>query len=137
MGWIIVIVGVLVLNIVSVWTSRASKHKYVSVENFVVLISLYVTMMIGFGLIYTILEINGYDIFTKNSKDITGEFFSVLQDSVYFSATTLLAVGYGDVIPIGAGRWLAVTEALLGYIMPAAFVVRVVIDWEKDIKKER
>lgn len=137
MGWLIVIVGVLVLNIGSLWTSRVSKHRYVSLENFVVLISLYVTMMLGFGLIYTVLEINGYDIFMKNSKDITGEFFFVLQDSLYFSATTLLAVGYGDVIPIGAGRWFAVVEALLGYIMPAAFVVRVVIDWEKDMDKER
>lgn len=136
MGWLIVIVGVLVLNIVSLWTSRASKHKYVSLENFIVLISLYVTMMLGFGLVYAILEMNGYDIFMKNEKDITGTFFSVLQDSVYFSATTLLAVGYGDVIPIGAGRWFAVVEALLGYIMPAAFVVRVVIDWEKEMGKE-
>jgi len=132
MEWLILIVAILVLSIVSVWTSQVSEHKYVSLENLIVLISLYLTMMIGFGLIYTILEINGYNVFVKNYNDIAGGFFSVLQDSLYFSATTLLSVGYGDVIPIGAGRWLAVVEALLGYIMPAAFVARVVIDWEKE-----
>jgi potassium channel LctB len=51
---------------------------------------------------------------------------------MYFSAITLLSVGYGDITPIGIGRWLAVVEALLGYTMPMAFVVKTVINFEKS-----
>jgi len=38
-----------------------------------------------------------------------------------------LTVGYGDITPIGIGRAIAMTEALIGFVMPAAFVVRVVL----------
>lgn len=132
MIWLIVIVTVLFASVASIWTSQSKEHQYVSLENFFVLIFLYFTMTVGFGLIYTILQINGYDVFVKNHNDTADGFFPILQDGLYFSATTLLSVGYGDVIPVGAGRWIAVVEALLGYIMPATFVARVVIDREKE-----
>ncbi len=54
-----------------------------------------------------------------------------VETSLYFSAVTLLSVGYGDIVPIGIGRWIAMVEALLGYALPAAFVVRTVMDVER------
>ena len=38
-------------------------------------------------------------------------------DSVYFSAVTYSTVGYGDMIPVGAIRFLAGTEALVGLVL--------------------
>jgi potassium channel LctB len=50
---------------------------------------------------------------------------------MYFSAITLLSVGYGDITPVGIGRWIAIIEALVGYTMPAAFVARTFMEHEK------
>jgi potassium channel LctB len=126
------VVIVLFVSIASVWITQSKNNQYISLENFFVLILLYFTMMVGFGLIYTTLQMNGYRVFIKNIDGTTGEFFNILQDSLYLSATTLLSVGYGDIIPVGMGRWIAVMEALLGYIIPATFVARVMIDWKKE-----
>jgi hypothetical protein len=38
-------------------------------------------------------------------------------DAVYFSAVTFTTVGYGDMIPVGAIRFLAGTEALVGLML--------------------
>jgi hypothetical protein len=38
-------------------------------------------------------------------------------DTVYLSAVTFSTVGYGDMVPVGAIRFLAGTEALTGFIL--------------------
>ena len=38
-------------------------------------------------------------------------------DAVYFSAVTYTTVGYGDMIPVGAVRFLAGTESLVGLML--------------------
>nr|WP_239454064.1 potassium channel family protein [Bacillus suaedaesalsae] len=58
-------------------------------------------------------------------------FLEIFGTSLYFSGLTLLSVGYGDITPIGIGRLFAIIEALLGYIIPAAFVVRTMIDYDR------
>lgn len=45
------------------------------------------------------------------------------------------SVGFGDVAPVGIGRLLAIIEALLGYTIPAAFVVRTFIDFDPSSRK--
>jgi potassium channel LctB len=104
------------------------KGKMVSVDNFLYLGSVYLTVIIGFGLIYLLFELVGMsllmDVNKKNSSNI-------FETSFYFSAMTLFSVGNGDVIPQGIGRIITVTEALIGYTLPAAFVARVVFDREK------
>ena len=70
-------------------------------------------------------------MFTPSSNSDVDNRLSLLGDSLYLSGITLLSVGYGDVTPIGIGRWIAITEALLGYIMPAVIVARTVFDWDR------
>lgn len=55
--------------------------------------------------------------------------------SLYFSFITLLSVGYGDVIPLGWSKGIAIIEAIIGYILPAVMVIRYVLFTPKDIKK--
>lgn len=38
-------------------------------------------------------------------------------DAVYFSAVTYSTVGYGDMVPVGAIRFLAGTESLVGLVL--------------------
>ncbi|MBO8172484.1 MAG: two pore domain potassium channel family protein [Bacillaceae bacterium] len=49
-----------------------------------------------------------------------------LFQSLYFSAITLLAVGYGDLTPFGLSRFVAILEAIVGYTLPAALVVQMI-----------
>ncbi len=44
--------------------------------------------------------------------------------TIYFSAITLLSVGYGDITPFGWSRAVAILEATVGYILPAAITVQ-------------
>jgi potassium channel LctB len=44
--------------------------------------------------------------------------------TIYFSAITLLSVGYGDITPIGWSRMVAILEALVGYLLPAVITVQ-------------
>jgi hypothetical protein len=42
-----------------------------------------------------------------------------LLDTVYFSALTYTTVGFGDVVPVGPVRFIAGTEAIIGFVLIA------------------
>lgn len=114
------------------FTPNKIKGKKVSLENFLFISSIYATVMIGFGLMYIILEINGYPVLDDDYIPSENTFLSRLETGLYFSAVTLFSVGYGDIAPVGIGRIIAVTEALIGYTIPAAFVARTVLDMKSE-----
>jgi potassium channel LctB len=123
-----IVATVLLASIASIWTTSIKTTRRISLENLFVLIQWYITMMLGFALIYMVLQLNGHNVFNPSANETANECFSVLQDSLYLSGMTLLSVGYGDVTPMGIGRWIAIIEALLGYIMPAVLVARTMLD---------
>ncbi|QST00553.1 two pore domain potassium channel family protein [Pontibacillus sp. ALD_SL1] len=94
-----------------------------SFHHFYTLITVYGIVMIGFGLIYFILASEGLVILQDEllQQDSLLDRFA---HSVYFSGVTLMTVGYGDITPIGLGKAIALIEAMIGYIVPAAFVVQ-------------
>lgn len=96
-----------------------------SVELFYTLLIIYTVVIIGFGLIYFILSIQGIILVEFGEKRQVDVFGSIVH-SIYFSGVTLLTIGYGDITPIGIGRFLAIVEALIGYILPTAFVLKLV-----------
>ncbi|MCE4050159.1 MULTISPECIES: ion channel [Bacillaceae] len=108
------------------------KEKWVSFENFIYLFFVYITIMIGFGLIYTLLQLNGVEVYNESEQmyDSSLHFIDMLQTGIYFSGITLFSVGFGDLAPIGFGRLIVVIEALIGYTIPAAFVARAVLDMD-------
>ena len=126
-----VIVG-LIMSVKSLFTMSRKKNQYISLENIIFLCLIYVTVLLGFGLIYTVFVMKGVPVLLEGDNLLEGHFIEAIQDAMYFSAITLLSVGYGDITPVGIGRWLAIVEALLGYIMPTAFVVRTVISYERE-----
>jgi potassium channel LctB len=83
-------------------------------------------------MIYLIFIQSNLHVLIESGAPITGDYFDKLVTSLYFSAVTLFSVGYGDIVPIGFGRFLAVFEALIGYILPAVFLARTVIGIEKQ-----
>ncbi|MDQ0216833.1 potassium channel LctB [Oikeobacillus pervagus] len=106
------------------------KYHRLSIENFLFLGFLYITIMVGFALVYLLLELEGLEVLQGDRAVQIGSFFERLHTSLYFSGITLFSVGYGDVVPSGIGRWIALVEAWIGYTIPAAYVVKIVSDWE-------
>lgn len=121
----------IVMSLRTIFIPNTIKGKLVSVENFIYLTFVYITILIGFGLIYILLETKGHQVLVEQYATPSGNFIERLGTYIYFSAVTLFSVGYGDIAPIGVGRIIAMIEALIGYTIPAAFVARAVFDREK------
>ncbi|MFD2046435.1 potassium channel family protein [Ornithinibacillus salinisoli] len=96
-----------------------------SSEIFYTLLVTYIIVIIGFGLIYFILSFEGILLIENGEVREVSVLGSIIH-SMYFSGVTMLTIGYGDVTPIGFGRLIALIEALIGYILPTAFVLRLV-----------
>ncbi|WP_044022553.1 ion channel [Bacillus sp. SG-1] len=100
------------------------REKHLSIRNFLLLGMSYLVLMLGFGLVYVLLEVEGIDLLVEGGDVIQGDFLDHLFTCLYFSGVTLFSVGYGDVTPIGIGRGIALFESWLGYTIPAAFVIK-------------
>ncbi|MEN2468066.1 potassium channel family protein [Ornithinibacillus sp. FSL M8-0202] len=101
------------------------KERSFSIEMFTSLVITYTIVIIGFGLIYFILSFEGIYLVEGGELRKVGPIGSLIH-SMYFSGVTMLTIGYGDITPIGIGRLLALIEALIGYILPTAFVIHFV-----------
>lgn len=107
------------------------KESRFSTEIFYALLIIYSIVIIGFGLIYFILSFQGLILVEHGELQQVNVIGSLIH-SFYFSGVTLLTIGYGDINPVGIGRFIALIEALLGYILPTAFVLRLVQTRRED-----
>ncbi|MFP7299706.1 ion channel [Neobacillus niacini] len=127
-----IVIFCIFMSIRTLFIPNTIKGKFVSIENALFLGSIYLTVILGFGLIYLLFELKGVSLLVETN---TEKNYNLFETSFYFSAMTLFSVGNGDVIPHGLGRMVAVIEALIGYTLPAAFVARALMDREvKEIK---
>ena len=128
---LILIIICIISSMRLLFTPNRIKGTWVSFENFLFLATIYATVMIGFGLMYLLLELHGFPVLNYSYESLGNNFLERLETGLYFSAVTLFSVGYGEIAPVGIGRIIAVSEALIGYTIPAAFVARTVLDMEK------
>jgi len=105
-----------------------------SVEIFYTLLITYSIVIIGFGLVYFVLSFQGIILVEGDELRKVGKLGSLIH-SFYFSGVTILTIGYGDIVPIGIGRLVALIEALIGYILPTAFVLRLVINTQEKMEE--
>jgi len=96
-----------------------------SKELFYTLLIIYIIVLIGFGLIYFIVSFHQVILMEYGEMRKAGILESMIH-SIYFSGVTLLTIGYGDIAPVGIGRLIALVQALIGYVLPTAFVLRIV-----------
>lgn len=123
-----IVIFCIFMSIRTLFVPNTVKGKLVSVHNFFYLGTCYLTVIIGYGLIYLLFEFMGMSVLSEIGK---GHNYNIFETSFYFSAMMLFSVGNGDVTPHGIGRLIAVTEALIGYTLPAAFVARVMFERDK------
>ncbi|GAA0341478.1 hypothetical protein GCM10008967_34790 [Bacillus carboniphilus] len=122
---LVIILFILSLSLGGVWTDDHTRRPTIS-EHVLYFASLYATVLIGFALLYLVLTINGMAVIQSlaDSKN----YLTMLTDSLYVSAMTLFTVGYGDFVPTGIGKWIAISEAFIGYLIPTSFVLKVVME---------
>jgi potassium channel LctB len=134
--FIIIVISVVFVivqkSILSFFRHPRHLHKksrtFISMEDLIALFIVYSIIILGFGSIYFTLTISGVPVLMEGGYPVKGSFLELSEAVSYFSAVTLLSVGYGDITPVGLGRWLSVIEALVGYLLPAAFVLSTVVD---------
>ncbi|WP_378937459.1 ion channel [Metabacillus herbersteinensis] len=107
------------------------QRNFLSYETVLIITFLYLSLLVGFGMIFLIFTQSGVNVLYEGSLPVEGSYLDRLYTCFYFSAVTLFSVGYGDIIPVGYGRLIAVVEALIGYVLPAVFVARTVIGIDK------
>lgn len=107
----------------------------ISIEVFYTLIVIYLTIITGFGLIYFILSFDHVVLIDMAAKEKS--LLEKLTESLYFSGVTMMTIGYGDVSPIHIGRIIAIIQALIGYILPTAFVLKIVQTSQSERKRQQ
>src|SRR5690606_2734229 len=120
------------MSLRTLFMPTALQEKFISWESFLYLLYIFATIMIGFGLIYFLMLQMGWPILLENGEFFSGNVLDHLFTSIYFSAVTLFSLGYGDVAPVGIGRFVSIVESMIGYTIPAAFVVRTIIHFRGE-----
>jgi potassium channel LctB len=99
------------------------------------LIRLWFWMILGFGGIYWLAGIfMGHGILSAGEP--IGSDLSGLLTSIYFSFVTALSIGYGDVVPVGAFRALAVAEGAAGLLIFGVVISKLVSRHQEELTAE-
>jgi potassium channel LctB len=99
------------------------------------LMSLWVGMIVCCGLVYWGLSLAGFRILSEGGRALTGDLHGFLT-SVYFSFVTATSIGFGDVVPLGAARALAICEAALGLLIFGCIVSKLVSNRQEMLIEE-
>lgn len=131
--WIFVILvsATMIGSIIYFINRGKNKTKRFSMEIFYTLLVVYIIVIIGFALLYFIFSFHRV-LLVEGGELRQVSVIGTLIHSTYFSGVTMLTIGYGDITPIGYGRLIALIQALIGYILPTAFVLRLVQDKQDD-----
>jgi potassium channel LctB len=93
-------------------------------QHFTILLMVYFILILGFSILYLGLSLLGYpSIASHGEQYINSNGFYYIGNIIYFSSVTMLTIGYGDMTPLGLAKVFVVIQALLGYLLPAAFLV--------------
>ena len=99
------------------------------------LIRLWLWMILSFGGIYWLAGMfMGHGIRAAGepiSSDLSG-----LLTSIYFSFVTALSIGYGDVVPVGAFRALAIAEGAAGLLIFGVVISKLVSRHQEELTAE-
>src|SRR5699024_1667780 len=104
---------------------RTDKKVWIAYDIFYTLLIIYIIVIIGFSFLYYMLSFYDVVLYEENATK-EQSLLDMWWRSFYFSGVTMLTIGYGDVIPLGVGRLFALLQALIGFILPTAFVLKVV-----------
>src|SRR2546428_450025 len=99
------------------------------------LLRLWLGMILGFGVIYWIADgWQGHGLVANgNPVDLSA---GGLAQAVYFSFVTALSIGYGDVVPLGPARVLAIAEGFAGLLIFGCVISKLVSQRQEEMVEE-
>ncbi|MFA5259351.1 MAG: ion channel [Candidatus Pacearchaeota archaeon] len=88
----------------------------------------YMFLLIGItfliSILFSIIQINGWGHLTTNcSSDNLQNYNNLNEEYFYFTSTTLLTVGYGDICPVGFSRIIASLTGFIGMFISVVFFI--------------
>ena len=118
LSWFATVVAIIVLTYVML-----SLNKKIIAKSFVIIIFLqFVLIILTYAKIYQTFGV--LDL-------VENKLVHVPSTCLYLSVITITTVGYGDVVPaLGWGRWVAMTEALFGYLLMGVLVATLIDVWK-------
>lgn len=99
------------------------------------LFSAWLGMIVLSGLVFWLASAVGDPWLKENGSPVDGG-LSGLATAIYFSFVTTSSVGYGDVLPLGPGRIIAVLEAVIGLLIFGAVVSKFVSRRQDELVRE-
>jgi hypothetical protein len=123
-----ILAGLLLLGTPFVILRRIISDKVVTTETVLGGVSVYLLLGFSFAFIYS-----GIALVSRPTPFFTGAPNTTLNDTLFFSYTTLTTVGYGNLVPAGSlGQSFAMLEALFGQIYLVLIVARLVSLWGQE-----
>ncbi|WP_117149391.1 potassium channel family protein [Paraliobacillus zengyii] len=121
---------IIVFNLYYFFNNKAYKKSYFSTVLFMKLFFVLTGVMIGFALLYYALALQDVVLVQTitDKQPIDHNFLNLL----YYSGVTLLSVGYGDMLPVGAARFFSLLEAAIGVLLPTAYFIKAIDHSRKD-----
>jgi hypothetical protein len=123
-----ILAGLLLIGTPVIILRRISMARLVTTETVLGAVSVYLLIGFSFAFIYSgiALAIHPTPFFTSVPK-------TTLNNTLFFSYSTLTTVGYGDLVPASSlGQTFAVLEALFGQIYLVLIVARLVSLWGRE-----
>lgn len=116
--WLTAALAFVIVTLFDLFVLAMIEEDYISPSQFLFrMMIVVVSMQTAFALIYYFAaDTTSYLMHSASGKRITD-----FVDAVYFSAVTLLTVGYGDIVPHGDFRFTAVAEVYGGTLFIFAF----------------
>src|SRR5699024_5524323 len=139
----IVIMLVSSTMLISIWQYvtfqyRQKAHRLrISFELFYTLIIIYTLVIIVFGIIYFMWSLYG-EVLIETGQIYPVSISTSLFISIYYSAVTMLSIGFGVIVRIEDASLIVVIQALLGYLLPRTIVLKLVqLNMERELNKYR
>jgi len=89
------------------------------------LFAIWLTLIIGCGSVYWLAGFTGHRALIERGRTL-GTGLGAFWTAIYFSFVTATSVGYGDVLPLGPMRILAVGEAVSGLLLFGLLIAKFV-----------
>lgn len=101
-------------------------------SSFVTLLGVWLGMVLVFGIVYAAAPVLlGAGL--KEEGRLLGESLPDIMTAIYFSFVTATSVGFGDVVPVGPIRILAVLESGLALLLFGVIVTKLVYNRQEDL----
>jgi len=99
------------------------------------LLCIWLAVAIGFGLVYWLQNMAG-EGWLRTAGGPLGGSLTDLGTAVYFSFVTALTIGYGDVVPMGPARVLAVLEGAAGLLIFGLVISKLVSRRQEELMED-